>query len=71
MVACFYKSRREVNVLNILIGSCIAHKDAGKVIMVKFAASGASLFDAHSRVKDFETREVRFHSVEPFKGSLE
>jgi hypothetical protein len=68
MLACLDNARVEVDVMNILIGRCVAKKYPSEIVVVKFGTSVACLLNVNARTKNSEAGEVGFVAMVLFKG---
>jgi hypothetical protein len=58
MVTRFHNPRIQIEVCYILVGCRVAKEDAGKIMLIQFASSGARAFDANPRPERFEMGNV-------------
>ncbi len=54
MVTSLHNTGGEVDKAHILVGGCMAEKNPGEVIVVKFPSTVSWLFDAYPHTKQFE-----------------
>jgi hypothetical protein len=66
-MAALHQTCVDVKIKNVLVSRSVSKENATEVVLVEFAASIASPFDADSGAKRFEKRKVRFDAVIPLK----
>jgi hypothetical protein len=70
MVACFYYSRVQVLVFDVLVGCSVTQEDASEVVTIELSSTFAGALNAYACAKKLERGQVRLAPVVSFEGCL-